>query len=91
LLFVDPGELRLPPSRESVDPFKLARQFAAYNGNVDRMPPIEVIVDRAGVMQIQNGVTRATRACQPGTKVPVVVQAPTRRDLSGRPKVRDQS
>jgi hypothetical protein len=91
---VDPGELRLPPSRELVDPFKLAAQFAKFSTTLTGMPPIEVVEDVNGVMRIQDGVTRATRVyrfCPIGTLVPVIVQVPSRRNLATRPKAKDQS
>lgn len=77
--YVDPGELRLPPSRDSVDLAKLHRQFAKFGTSVPEMPAILVIADRAGVMQILDGVTRATRIhrfAPLGTHVPVIITEP---------------
>lgn len=92
--WVLPGDLRLPPSRQDADPFKLADHVRRYQDSVAGMPPIEVNRCRGGLLLISNGVTRATRAfrfCAPGTLVPVVVteELPTR-DVSGFPRVRDR-
>lgn len=75
-ILVDPGVLRLPPSRTSADPFKLARQLQEHGTSTAGMPPVEVTVAKNGEMMINNGVTRATRVakyCPAGTKVPVTV------------------
>jgi hypothetical protein len=39
---VNPRELRLPSSRTTVDPHKLARRFRQFGASVDGMPPLTV-------------------------------------------------
>ena len=59
---VDPNELRLPPSRASgADPWKLHQQIRQFGSSKDGMPPIFVYEDPDGVLEISDGVTRATR------------------------------
>ena len=73
---VEPSELRLPPSRSSgADPWKLHQQIRLYGASKQGMPPIFVYEDRDGVLEISDGVTRATRIAKmaPGETVPVVV------------------
>jgi hypothetical protein len=72
---VDPGTLRLPPTRpDGADPFKLADQIRKYENSTDGMPPIQVTRGANGEMMINDGVTRATRAnMTPGTKVHVEI------------------
>src|SRR5947209_16352562 len=73
---VDPNELRLPPSRSSgADPWKLHQQIRKFGSSKDGMPPIFVYEDPDGVLEISDGVTRATRIAKlaPGETVPVVV------------------
>ncbi len=61
-LEVDPGELRLPPSRnDGADPAKLARQISKYGMSAEGMPAIAVTSDGEGRLRINDGVTRATR------------------------------
>ncbi|MBI1178900.1 hypothetical protein GC207_15825 [bacterium] len=74
-LRVDPAELRLPPTRsEGADPFKLANQIKQHGSSTRGMPPIEVTQGGDGLLRINDGVTRATRAAMnPGTTVPVQV------------------
>jgi hypothetical protein len=90
---VDPNDLRLPPSRASgADPWKLHQQVGKYGSSADGMPPIFVYEDPDGVLEISDGVTRATRIAKlaPGTTVPVVVIGHYRRSHSGSPRVRDK-
>ena len=56
------------------------------------MPPILVYADPDGVLEISDGVTRATRLAKlaPGETVPVVVIGRYRRSRSGSPCVRDR-
>lgn len=62
LVEVNPGELRLPPSRKSgADPFKLQEQIRQYGDSVDGMPPVQVTQDGHGELMINDGVTRASR------------------------------
>jgi hypothetical protein len=79
---VDPLELRLPSSRSSgADPWKLHRQIRQHGSSKQGMPPIEVMEDPDGLLEIINGVTRATRIAKlaPGETVPVKVIGQYRR------------
>lgn len=90
---VDPADLRLPPSRAAgADPAKLHRQIRQYGVATAGMPPIFVYEDPDGVLEIIDGVTRATRAARlaPGTPVPVVVIGRYRRSRAASPAVRDR-
>ena len=90
---VDPSELRLPPSRSSgADPWKLHRQMGRFGSSKDGMPPIFVYEDADGVLEISDGVTRATRIAKlaPGETVPVVVIGRYRRSRANSPRVRDK-
>ena len=90
---VDPGELRLPPSRLSgADPWKLHRQIAKFASSKDGMPPILVYEDPNGVLEISDGVTRATRIAKlaPGESVPVLVIGRYRKSRSNAPRLRDK-
>ena len=55
------------------------------------MPPIFVYEDPDGLLEIFDGVTRATRVAKlaPGETVPVVVIGRFRRSRSSSPRVRD--
>jgi hypothetical protein len=89
---VDPGDLRLPPSRASgVDPWKLHQQIRRFGSRRDGMPPILVHEDPDGVLEITDGVTRATRVAKltPGELVPVVVIGRYRHSRASSPRVRD--
>ena len=73
---VDPHDLRLPPSRAGgVDPWKLHQQIRRFGSRKDEMPPILVYEDPDGILEISDGVTRATRIAKlsPGITVPIVV------------------
>lgn len=73
---VDPLELRLPPSRAAgADPWKLHRQIRLFGSSKVGMPPLLVYQDPLGLLEIYDGVTRATRIAKlaPGTTVPVLV------------------
>lgn len=90
---VDPNDLRLPPSRASgADPWKLHRQIRQFGSSKDGMPPIFVYEDPDGVLEISDGVTRATRIAKlaPGETVPVVVIGRYRRSRANSPRVREQ-
>lgn len=90
---VDPGELRLPPSRASgADPWKLHRQIGQFGSAKDGMPPIFVYEDPDGILEISDGVTRATRIAKlaPGVTVPVVVIGQYRRSRASSPSVKDR-
>ena len=86
--YVRAGDLRLPASRPSVDPYKLARQFGQFGNRLDGMPPLEVTRCAGGEL---SGVTRATRAYRyagPEAVVPVVViDDRPNFDPSGLPRV----
>jgi hypothetical protein len=90
---VDPSELRLPPSRASgADPWKLHQQIRQFGSSKDGMPPIFVYEDPDGVLEISDGVTRATRIAKlaPGETVPVLVIGRYRRSRASSPCVRDR-
>jgi hypothetical protein len=90
---VDPGELRLPPSRASgADPWKLQQQIRKFGPSKSGMPPILVYEDPDGVLEISDDVTRATRITKlaPGQSVPVLVIGRYRRSRAGSPRVRDR-
>jgi hypothetical protein len=90
---VNPGELRLPTSRTSgADPWKLHQQMRQYGASKDGMPPIFVYEDPDGVLEMVDGVTRATRIARlaPNETVPVVVIGRYRRSRASSPCVRDR-
>lgn len=90
---VDPNDLRLPPSRASgADPWKLHQQIGRFGFSKDGMPPIFVYEDPDGLLEIYDGVTRATRIAKllPGVTVPVIVIGRYRRSRSNSPCVRDR-
>lgn len=62
LIRVKPGELRLPPDRDSVDSIKLSRQITEFGASNRGMPPVQVTRGAKGELMINDGVTRATRA-----------------------------
>jgi hypothetical protein len=89
---VDPAELRLPPSRLSgADPYKLQRQIARFGKSAVGMPPVWVYEGSDGVLEIVNGVTRATRIAKldPGTTIRVEVIGQLRRPRGNYPKIGD--
>ena len=89
---VDPGDLRLPPSRASgADPWKLHQQIKRFGSSKDGMPPILVHEDPDGTLEITDGVTRASRVAKltPGETVPVLVIGRYRRTRPYSPRVRD--
>lgn len=90
---VDPNELRLPPSRsEGAEAWKLHRQVARFGSSKSGMPPIFVYEDPDGVLEISDGVTRATRIAKlaPGVMVPVLVIGRYRRSRAASPSVKDR-
>src|ERR1700677_4447362 len=90
---IDPADLRLPPSRaEGADPRKLHQQIRQFGSSNHGMPPILVYEDPDGVLEISDGVTRATRIAKltPGQTVPVVVIGHYRRSRAGSLRVRDR-
>jgi hypothetical protein len=73
---VDPAELRLPSSRSlGADPGKLQRQIAKHGTSTAGMPPLIAYEGSDGVLELYDGVTRASRVAKllPGTKVQVEV------------------
>lgn len=73
---VDPAELRLPSSRSSgADAYKLQRQIARYGTSITGMPPLFAYEGADGVLELVDGVTRATRVAKllPGSTVRVEV------------------
>jgi hypothetical protein len=91
---VDPNELRLPPSRAAgADPWKLYQEIRKFGSSKEGMPPIFVYEDPDGLLEISDGVTRATRIAKlaPGQIVPVVVIGRYRRSRANSPRVRDRT
>ncbi len=89
---VDPNELRLPPSRTGgADPWKLHQQIGKFGSSKDGMPAILVYEDPDGLLEIVDGVTRATRIAKlaPGESVPVVVIGSYRKSRADSPSVKD--
>ena len=91
---VNPGTLRLPPTRSSgADPFKLSQQMKQYGSSTEGMPPIQVTQDQNGEMMINDGVTRASRIDTYNqmnstvNSVPVMVIEQTSQNLSTLPTV----
>ena len=56
------------------------------------MPPLFVFEDPDGVLEITDGVTRATRLAKlaPGETVPVIVVGRYRRSRASSPSVKDR-
>jgi hypothetical protein len=89
---VDPAELRLPSSRSSgADPGKLQRQIAKHGTSIAGMPPLLAYEGSDGVLELYDGVTRATRVAKllPGTKVQVEVIGKLKRPKSRNCRVGD--
>src|SRR4051812_37648487 len=89
---VDPSELRLPSSRASgADPMKLHRQIAKYGTSTSGMPPLLAYEGADGVLELIDGVTRATRVAKlsPGTTVAVEVIGKLRRPKAGSRRIGD--
>ena len=90
---VDPGELRLPPSRASgADPWKLHQEIRRFGNSTDGMPPIQAYEDPDGLLEIIDGVTRATRIAKlaPSQRVPLVVIGRYRRSRANSIRIRDR-
>ena len=95
MLIVEPGSLRLPPSRSSgADPLKLAEQYRRFGASTAGMPPLEVTEGKDGELMINDGVTRATRIHRfgkPGACVPVIViEIRQTMDFSKLPKISER-
>src|SRR5437868_1042469 len=90
---VDPGELRLPPSRsQGADPKKLSRQIALYGSSLAGMPPLQLVRGKDGHLRINDGVTRATRAAKlrPGELVLAeIIHALPKLDVTRAPRVKE--
>jgi hypothetical protein len=90
---VSPGDLCLPPSRASgADPWKLHQQIRQFGSSAAGMPPIHVYEDPDGLLEIIDGVTRATRIAilDPQHRVPVVIIGRYRRSRSSSARVKDR-
>src|SRR6266513_2612903 len=89
---VDPADLRLPSTRSSgADAYKLQRQISKYGKSTVGMPPLLAYEGSDGVLQLIDGVTRATRIAKmsPGTKVRVEVIGKLRRPNAGKRRIGD--
>jgi hypothetical protein len=75
-----------------VDRWKLHQQIRQFGSSKSGMPPILVYEDPDGILEISDGVTRATRIAKlaPGQKVPIVVIGRYRRSRANSPTVRDR-
>ncbi len=88
----DPAELRLPSSRSSgADPAKLQRQIAKHGKSTVGMPPLLVYEGSDGILEVYDGVTRATRVAKLllGTTVPVEVIGKLKRPKAKSRRVGD--
>ena len=67
--------VKLVPRASGADPYKLQRQIAKYGSSTDGMPPLLAYEGSDGVLELVDGVTRASRVAKllPGTKVRVEV------------------
>ena len=73
---VDPGELRLPPSRASgADPWKLHQQIRQLGSSRKRDAPDPCTRNRDGILEISDGVDpyHPDRQAGTGQTVPIVV------------------
>ena len=90
---VPPGDLRLPPSRAGgADLWKLHQQIRQFGSSIAGMLPILVYEDPDGLLEIIDGVTRATRIAKLDSlqQVPVVIIGRYRHSRAGSPTVRDR-
>jgi hypothetical protein len=82
----------LPSSRSSgADPVKLQRQIAKYGSSTAGMPPLQAYEGSDGVLELYDGVTRATRVAKllPGTSVRVEVVGKLKRPKATSRRVGD--
>src|SRR5947208_350384 len=89
---VDPAELRLPSSRSGgADAYKLQRQIAQHGTSTAGMPPLLAYEGSDGVLELVDGVTRATRIAKllPGTTVRVEVLGKLRRPKAQNRRIGD--
>ncbi len=92
-LDVDPRTLHLPTTRLSgADPMKLNRQIAKFGYNTTGMPPLLARRGADGLLQILDGVTRATRVAKllPGQAVRVEIVADVSKRVGQYPTIGDQ-
>jgi hypothetical protein len=73
-------------------PWKLHQEIRQFGSSTIGMPPIFVYEDPDGLLEISDGVTRATRIAKlaPGQTVPVVVIGRYRRSRAQSLRVRDR-
>jgi hypothetical protein len=89
---VDPAELRLPSARASgADPSKLQRQIAKHGTSTSGMPTLLAYEGSDGVLELYDGVTRATRVAKllPGTTVRVEVLGKLRQPKANNRRIGD--
>jgi hypothetical protein len=89
---VDPAELRLPTARSSgADPVKLQRQIIKHGSSISGIAPCTAYEGSDGVLELVNGVTRATRVAKllPGTKIKVEVLGRLRRPRGNYRRIGD--
>jgi hypothetical protein len=92
---VDPAELYLPPGIRSqgADPTKLARQIAKHGDSLAGILPVHVTRGRGGLLRLNDGVTRATRAAKlrPGVLIPAeVIETLPNLDVTRQPQVKEK-
>jgi hypothetical protein len=92
-LDVDPGELRLPPSRRSgADPMKLAEQIRHFGDRTAGMPALQVTKGAREQLMINDGVTRASRIAKLRPRATIQVEVIDERpswSLEHLPRVRE--
>lgn len=89
---VDPADLRLPASRAGgADPYKLQQQIAKYGSSATGMPPPLAYEGSDGVLELVDGVTRATRIAKlaPATRLRVEVLGKLRRPKAQNRRIGD--
>lgn len=79
------------PDPGGADPYKLQQQIAQYGTSVIGMPPLLVYEGSDGILELSDGVTRATRVAKllPGTTVRVEVLGKLRRPKAQRRRIGD--
>jgi len=93
LRLVDPVELRLPSFRSAgADRQKLQRQIARFGASAIGMPPVFVYEGSDGVLELIDGVTRATRIAKlaPGTRIYAEVIGKYRKPRGSQPRIGDK-
>src|SRR5262245_51242831 len=84
ILDVDPRELHLLPTQAGgADPYKLQLQIARFGASTTGMPPPWVYRGSDGALDLDNGITRATRIAKlaPGTLIRVEVAGDLKRSV----------